>query len=169
MKPVFVRVVITSVLFVSLGGWLSLANAGNIKTLPPLNAAANTEKTSKQIVTEFFDLAFIQRRPTEAAMKYISPDKYIQHNPDGKDGRDTFIKGFAAYVEKSKYQAIIKRVIAEGDIVVVHSHGFTDPTDSKDRGEASVDIFRVENGKIVEHWDVIQPVPEKSNNSNTMF
>jgi len=60
-------------------------------------------------------------------------------------------------------------VIAEGDIVVVHSHGFTDPSDSKDLGEASVDIFRVENGKIVEHWDVIQPVPEKSNNSNTMF
>jgi predicted SnoaL-like aldol condensation-catalyzing enzyme len=168
MKLVFGKVVMIVVHLVLFGGWLSFANADNVKTLP-LNTTEGVEKTPKQIVTEFFDLAFVQRHPTEAAMNYISPDKYIQHNPDGKDGRDTFIKGFAAYVEKSKYQAVIKRVIAEGDMVVVHSHGFNDPGDSKDRGEASVDIFRVENGKIVEHWDVIQPVPVKSNNSNTMF
>ncbi|MFJ2286151.1 nuclear transport factor 2 family protein [Pseudomonas iridis] len=168
MRPVFMKVVIAAVLFVLSGGWLSLANADNVKTLP-LNTAEDAEKTPRQIVTEFFDLAFVQRHPTVAAMKYISPDKYIQHNPNGMDGRATFIDGFAKYVEKSKYQAVIKRIIAEGEMVVVHSHGFSDPDDSKDRGEASVDIFRVENGKIVEHWDVIQPVPETSKNSNTMF
>lgn len=168
MKPLFGKLVMSAVLLTSLSGWLNVANAVNPETLP-LNTAANAAKTPKQIVTEFFDLAFTQRHPVAAAMKYISPDQYIQHNPDGKDGRDTFIKGFAAHVEKSKYQAIIKRVIAEGDIVVVHSHGFNDPSNSKDRGEASVDIFRVENERIVEHWDVIQSVPEKSNNSNTMF
>jgi predicted SnoaL-like aldol condensation-catalyzing enzyme len=168
MKPVFGKARVIVVFLALLGGFLGFANAGSGRAVP-WNAAENAEKTPKQIVIEFFDLAFVQRHPTEAAIKYISPDKYIQHNPDGKDGRDAFIKGFAAYVEMSKYQAIIKRVVAEGDMVVVHSHGFNDPGDSNDRGEASVDIFRVENGKIVEHWDVIQPVPKNSNNSNTMF
>lgn len=168
MKPVFGKAAMSAVLFVSFCGCFSLANAADVKS-PAQNSAESAEKTPKQIVTEFFDLAFVQRRPTEAAMKYISADKYIQHNPGVKDGRDTFIKLFAAYIEKSKYQATIKRVIAEGDLVVVHSHSVSDPGNAKDRGEAVVDIFRVENGKIVEHWDVVQSVPEKSNNSNTMF
>ena len=61
----------------------------------------------------------------------------------------------------------IKRVFADGDYVILHSHwhGLSD----KPRGEAVVDIFRWEDGKVVEHWDVIQPVPEKAANNNTMF
>ncbi|WP_417436768.1 nuclear transport factor 2 family protein [Idiomarina abyssalis] len=124
---------------------------------------------SKKIVSEYFNLAFIKRLPREAAMKYISPEKYIQHNPTGKDGRQALLDGFAKYISESNYTYVVKRIIAEGDLVVVHSQGFINPDDSNDRGEAVIDIFRVENDKIVEHWDVIQAVPETSANTNTMF
>lgn len=128
--------------------------------------ANQTTQNAKQIVTEFFEMAFTHRQPIKAAKIYISETKYIQHNPEGADGRDAFINGFAKYMLSTDYKAVIKRVIAEDDLVVVHAHGKLKPSD---RGEAVVDIFRVENGKIVEHWDVIQQIPEKSANNNTMF
>jgi len=90
-----------------------LALLGALVAIP---AAAGP--SPKHIVTAFFDLAFVQRKPTEAARKYISPDQYIQHNPGGADGRASFIEGFAAYVEKTSYRCDIKRVIAEGALVV---------------------------------------------------
>jgi predicted SnoaL-like aldol condensation-catalyzing enzyme len=127
-------------------------------------AAAGAEP--QKIVTAFFTTAFVDRQPREAAMRYISPDKYIQHNPNGKDGRESFINGFAKYVESTSYRCEIKRVIAERDLVAVHSHCKEKPDD---RGNAVVDIFRVENDLIVEHWDVMQAVPESPKNANTMF
>jgi predicted SnoaL-like aldol condensation-catalyzing enzyme len=120
----------------------------------------------KKIVTEFSTMAFVDRRPIEAANRYISPETYIQHNPNGKDGRESFINGFAKYVETTAYKCEIKRVIAERDLVVVHSHCKEKP---ESLGSAVVDIFRVELGFIVEHWDVMQAVPESPKNSNTMF
>lgn len=129
-------------------------------------SAKEMNQSSKELVTSFFEMAFTNRKPVAAAKQYISEKKYIQHNAGVADGREPFIKGFAKYILESEYKAIIKRVIAEDDLVVVHSHGKSKPSDI---GEAVVDIFRVENGKIVEHWDVIQQIPEKSANSNTMF
>lgn len=138
-----------------------------LSALVVMPAAAG--QTPKQIVTAFFDLAFVQRKPVEAARKYISADQYIQHNPNGADGRAAFIGGFAAYVEKTDFRCDIKRVIAEGDLVVVHNHCKENPADPNDRGSAVMDIFRVEKGLIVEHWDVEQAVPAKPKNRNTMF
>lgn len=126
-------------------------------------------RSPRDIAVAFFDLAFVQRKPVEAAKKYISPERYIQHSPGAGDGRDEFIDGVAHYISISKYRCDIKRVIAEGDLVAIHSHCRNDPDDPKDRGSALVDIFRVENGWLVEHWDVDQPVPAKSHNDNTMF
>jgi predicted SnoaL-like aldol condensation-catalyzing enzyme len=146
-----------------------IAVASAIAVTAPLHAQTNTTEANKKIVVDFFDLAFTQRKPTEAALKYISPTTYIQHNPQGKDGRDTFINGFAKYVEKGTLRCTIKRTIAQDDLVAVHNHCVDNPADPKDRGTAYVDIFRVQGGKIVEHWDVGQPVPEKSANNNTMF
>ena len=140
-----------------------------VALVSPVLAAPNVTAINKKIVVDFYDLAFTQRKPTEAALKYISPKTYIQHNPEGKDGRDAFLNGFAKYVENGKLRCTQKRAIAENDLVVIHSHCIDNPADPKDLGHAFVDIFRVQDGKIVEHWDVGQPVPPKSANSNTMF
>jgi len=92
---------------------------------------------------------------------------YRQHNPNAADGAEPFI-GFVKWLTAANPQLRVefKRVVAEGDLVVVHSHNIPAPGT---RGKAVVDIFRVENGKIVEHWDVVREVPEASKNSNTMF
>jgi predicted SnoaL-like aldol condensation-catalyzing enzyme len=131
-------------------------------------AAAENDRTAKniEIVTSFYNLAFRDHKIEEAFARY-GGDKYIQHNPLITDGKEAVIKFFNGYFKvhpQAKNQ--IKRVIAAGDLVVLHVHSKDDPTV---RGRAIVDIFRVENGKIVEHWDVIQSIPEKAANNNTMF
>jgi predicted SnoaL-like aldol condensation-catalyzing enzyme len=128
---------------------------------------ANTESTqdkNKRIVQEFYELAFNKHQPVVAATTYLN-ENYIQHNPYVADGRQGFIDAFAGSAPDSSV-TIFKRFIAEGDLVVVHSHG---KNNSEDLGVAVVDIFRVSGEKIVEHWDVGQKVPAKSKNKNTMF
>jgi predicted SnoaL-like aldol condensation-catalyzing enzyme len=121
---------------------------------------------NKQIVLEWHDVALTQRKPEEAVARYLGPH-YRQHNPGAADGPEsfiTFVNWFAQTHPDFRYEA--KRIVAEGDYVVVHSHLTREPGD---RGQAVVDIFRLEAGKIVEHWDVVQDVPETSANTNTMF
>lgn len=142
---------------------------GLIGTSLPTQAQAADTRSPRDIAVAFFDLAFVQRKPVEAAQKYISPERYVQHSPGAGDGREEFIEGVAHYVSMSKYRCDIKRVIAENDLVAIHSHCRNDPDDPTDRGSALVDIFRVADGWLVEHWDVDQPVPAKSHNDNTMF
>lgn len=131
------------------------------------HAAFADEKleANKKAVVEFYNKA-INEKDFEAARKYMGP-KYIQHNPNAADGPE----GLAGYLKflKEKFpqsKSEIKRVFAEGDYVILHVHAVREPGT---RGSAIVDIFRLENGKVVEHWDVIQPVPEKAMNSNGMF
>jgi predicted SnoaL-like aldol condensation-catalyzing enzyme len=123
-------------------------------------------EANKRIVREWHELAINQRKPEEAVAKYIGAH-YRQHNPGSGDGPEPFIeivKRIAQNFPDFRYE--LKRIIAEGDYVVLHSHLILKPGD---RGTAVVDIFRLENGKIVEHWDVVQEVPETSANNNTMF
>ncbi len=121
---------------------------------------------NKRIAVEYLELAFNEGRPEEAAERYQGPT-YTQHNPMAADGPGPFI-AFAKSMkaEFPELRLDIKRVIAEGDLVAVHLHAMNSPDD---RGVGVVDILRFENGKIVEHWDVAQPVPETSANDNTMF
>ena len=123
-------------------------------------------ENNKRIVREYYELAFNERKPEEAVEKYMG-SYYRQHNPQAGDGAEPFI-GFVKYYTETypDLQMDIKRMIAEGDLVVVHNHH---TRFAGDRGVAVVDIFRLEGGKIVEHWDVLQDVPESAANNNTMF
>jgi predicted SnoaL-like aldol condensation-catalyzing enzyme len=121
---------------------------------------------NKETVRAFYDLAFNQKEPEEAVARYVG-SIYVQHNPAAGDGPGPFIEFVKAYTRQfPELHVNVKRVIAEGDLVVTHSLIRTSPDD---RGTAAADIFRLEEGKVVEHWDVLQPVPETAANDNTMF
>jgi predicted SnoaL-like aldol condensation-catalyzing enzyme len=120
---------------------------------------------NKAIAIEFYNRA-LNQLDFEKAAELIG-DKYVQHNPHAIDGREG-LKNHLAMLKKDfpKNHGDIKRAIAEGDLVALHIHSKRTP---ESRGNAIVDIFRIENGKVVEHWDVVQAVPEKALNDNTMF
>jgi len=129
-------------------------------------AQSNNTQKNKKLVMDFYTMAFVDRKVEEAFNKYVG-DKYIQHNPNFPDGKEPVIELLGNFLNSNPQMVIsIKRVIAEDDLVVIHQHSKMTP---EDRGEAIIEIFRVEQGKIVEHWDVNQSVPEKSANDNTMF
>jgi len=122
-------------------------------------------EANKKVAVAFYEAA-INRKDYASAAKLLGP-QYRQHNPTAQDGAD----GLKAFIDflKSRYpnqRGDIQRVIAEGDLVVLHVHSVRDDNTP---GRAIVDIFRIDNGKVVEHWDVIQDIPEKSANSNGMF
>ncbi|XHH10465.1 MAG: ester cyclase [Candidatus Bathyarchaeia archaeon] len=121
---------------------------------------------NKRLAKECLDMIFNQQKPQQAVTKYIG-DNYRQHNPDAPDGPQGVIQYSTNYIKTHPQLHLeFKHIIAEGDFVVLHSHLKPNPSD---RGFAVVDIFRVENDKLVEHWDVRQPIPAQSANKNSMF
>ena len=144
---------------------LLTALAALLFTAPSMAGNTAQEEANKKVVLEFYDMALNQKN-FEAAAKHFGP-RYIQHNPLAADG----IEGFKKFIEfrSEKFpnaKSEIKRALVDGDMVILHVHSVREPGE---RGSAIVDIFRLENGKIVEHWDVIQPIPEKAANGNSMF
>ena len=125
----------------------------------------STLEENKRVVVDYYQTAF-GGDPERAVAEHFG-DRYIQHNPQAQDGPEAFI-GFVRWLrgEYPDLRLDIKRVVAEGDLVVTHSHLILEPGRP---GRALADYFRLEDGKVVEHWDVIQDVPEESANDNTMF
>ena len=140
--------------------------AATIALAPAAYAAdAKQMEENKKVVLQLYEAA-INQKDFEAASKFLGP-RYVQHNPRAADGPEG-LKAFLAFLREKfpDYHSEIKRVFADGDYVILHVHNVPTPGS---RGNAIIDIFRLENGKVVEHWDVRQEIPEQAANSNTMF
>ncbi len=123
------------------------------------------EEANRQLVLDFYERVF-NGHDVEGGVASMA-DEYRQHNPHIQSGKKAFVAFFKdLFAKNPQARAQVVHVAADGDLVWIHAHIVNDPND---RGFAVVDIFRVKNGRLVEHWDVMQAVPEHSANGNSMF
>jgi predicted SnoaL-like aldol condensation-catalyzing enzyme len=140
-----------------------------VTTLAPLAAPARADspqqEANKKAVVDFYEAALNQKDFAKASQYFGS--RYTQHNPNADDGPDG-LKRFIEFLREKfpNSHSEIKKIFADGDYVILHVHAVREPGT---RGNAIVDIFKLENGKVVEHWDAVQPIPEQAANSNGMF
>ena len=151
---------------------LSILIMGIVLSFHSLATPSVTSEISnaEKIVVDFYDKIFVKHHGdvSKIAKQYVHED-YIQHNPWVATGRKAFIDAFSEVVKNRSEtrRTVIKRVIVSGDYVVLHVHAFD--TAKEEAGSAGIDIFRVENGKIMEHWDVWQVIPENMPHNNGMI
>lgn len=161
----FTKIISLLALAIAINNSYALNYDTEVKTFGPQNDTALVSNINKSIVTSFYDIA-INKKDFASARQYLGMT-YKQHNPLAKDGVD----GFRQYIQFLKEHfpnshSEIKSVFADGNFVMLHVHSVLQPNS---RGRAIVDIFRLENEKIVEHWDVSQEIPENPANDNGMF
>lgn len=144
----------------------ALAAAVAVSASPAAAQSSDGQCSTRAVMEAFIPLYFEQRNVKEAFETWVHPD-YINHNPMAQTGRDAAINFLQPFFEANpEARYIVHRVLVDGDLAAVHNEARFDPNGLP---SAVVDIFRVENCKIVEHWDVIQAVPERAMNDNGMF
>lgn len=154
-RYLFIAVILGATLF----AWVSDDSFGSRSKNSTLTEA------NRAIVSRFVDLFYRQKQVRAAFEAYVTED-YIQHNPEIADGREAAILVLEPMFSKPTFMIEVKRIIVDGDIAVVHLFA---RSAAGERGGSVMDMFRLKNGKIVEHWDVLQSVPEKSANPHPMF
>jgi len=122
-------------------------------------------ESNREIVKRFVDLFYRQKDVRQAFMTFVSQN-YVQHNPNIPDGREAAIEFLEPMFSSPDSQFDVKRILVDGDLAAVHLHG---QARKGEPGGAVVDLFRMENGLIVEHWDVLQPIPKQALNPHPMF
>lgn len=154
MNLILPRAAIAAALLIGLASNVGSALAGDAK-----------EEANRKVVLEFYEKG-LNQKDADAAIALMG-NRYVQHNPNAADGPEGFRKFIGFLKEKfPSSKSEIKRSFVDGDYVILHVHAVREPGT---RGSAIVDIFKLENGKIVEHWDAVQPIPETSANNNGMF
>lgn len=123
------------------------------------------ERRNRDVVLDFYENG-VNRRNFAAALAHLG-NPYVQHDPNAADGAEG-LREFFISLEKQfpKFRVEIKRVFVEGNMVAVHVRCINGPTQN---GEAGVNIFRLAEGRIAEHWNVIQPIPDSLPHTNSMF
>ncbi|MDE2434963.1 MAG: nuclear transport factor 2 family protein [Sphingomonadales bacterium] len=138
----------------------ALGLLGACSTAPADSAARN-----RKIIEDFARVFYQEKDVKRAFETYVVPG-YIQHNPGIADGRDAAVAALTPMFSAPGSRFEVKHIVVEGDMAVIHLFGQGDPAT---KGAAVADIYRLKDGKIVEHWDILQPMPEKSANPHPMF
>jgi predicted SnoaL-like aldol condensation-catalyzing enzyme len=121
---------------------------------------------NKEVVLGFLRLAFTDKRPADAFAEYVG-DGYVQHNPHAPASAEASARYLAGFVTRFPELTLdVHRVIAEEDLVCTHSLLRLTPGS---RGSAIADVMRVRDGRITEHWDVVQEIPETTASGNPMI
>lgn len=126
---------------------------------------ANPTEANRKVVQDFARIFYEEKDVKRAFETYVVPE-YVQHNPGIADGRDAAVAALTPMFSKPGARFEVKRIVVDGDTAVIHLFGQGDP---KTSGAAVADIYRLKDGKVVEHWDILQPMPDKSANSHPMF
>ena len=149
-----VRGVVCVALATALGGCTSRAGESSDPNLD-----------NRRVVEDFVHVFYVERDVRKAFERYVAQD-YVQHNPNIADGREAAIQALTPLFGNPAVQLTVHHVLVDGDLAVVHLFARTAPGA---RGAAVADFFRLSHGKIVEHWDVLQDIPEKAANAHPMF
>ena len=153
-------------LLLSLAAPLTVMQASKAAGEADCGPAARLTAANRAAVEQFVQTFYVARDVRRAFETHVSATRYIQHNPGLADGREAAIVALEPMFRNPDFKIEALRIVVEGELAVVHLR-VSSPT--APRGAAVIDMFRLENGLIVEHWDVLQVMPEKVVSRHPMF
>jgi predicted SnoaL-like aldol condensation-catalyzing enzyme len=127
--------------------------------------SSSLTETNRLLMADFAEIFYHERDVRRAFEKYVSAEEYVQHNPSIADGRETAVAALHDKFAHPNARFEIKKILVDEDLAVVHVRAFP----SGGNEAAVADFYRIRAGKIIEHWDVLQLVPETAQNNNSMF